>query len=134
MVEKAIYTLLSTTNTITEIVGSRITPLAGTQGEQRPFLTYTLSSVEPIMTFSGPAKYSYANVEIGAIADSYKECVTLTAAIKATLHGYVGNIGGYRIAPAKLDDESDVMQAVEPGSNKPVYVRQQNYKLMFKPE
>lgn len=132
-VETGIRAALVGSTAITELVGTRIRPLGASPADAHPFLTYTVTSRESLPTLAdGAADYFKAEFEIGIFADTYAEVMALSDVIRDRLDQFGETVAGVEFAPSMFDGESDVEEAVPEGSEKPVYVRVQTYRGLFK--
>jgi hypothetical protein len=132
MIEKGIRELLTGDATVGGMVGTRVRPLIGAQLDVRPFVVFNVTAGESTATHSGPSDYQRASVELGFYADSYLQCVGLSDAAKALLDGKAMTLTTVRIAPAMLEDETDIEATNEPGKDRPVYVRTQTYRVLYR--
>ncbi len=132
MIEPAIVAYLGADPTVAGIVGTRIRPVTEGLRESRPFLTYEVTGDEPIMSHSGPSNFSTANVEIGIVADTYGAAANLADNIKRLLSGTQWTAANVNIIPSIMEEESDIAQGLEPGTNQNVYVKTQSYRMLYR--
>lgn len=133
--ESGLYTLLSGTSAISSIVGTRIRPIEASQGETRPFLAYTLQDDEDVSpTHAGPSTTRRVSVDVVSVADTYEACRALAEAVRDRLKYYAGTPSGSSVAIrwTKMETQTDIEQAVPPGQEKPLYVRSQTYRAMYR--
>lgn len=131
--EQAIHDVLAANVGVAAIVGDRIRPMNMAQDEEPPFITTSITREETLATLSdGAADYRPASFEIGVYAPTYKIVATLSEAIRALLDLYSETVSGVEFAPIMFDEESDIEQAVPEGQEKPVYVRVQTFKTLYR--
>lgn len=89
MIEQGLFSLLSSTSSITALVGNRISPVLLPTGSAYPALTYQIvgSSSEPTFSTSG---FQRLRVEINCWSDRYLDAVTLRDTVTAALDGFQG--------------------------------------------
>lgn len=117
--------------TIAGIVGTRVRPVALDQQDARPSIRYSVT-VEPRATYTGPATYHGASLELSALADTYAECAELSAELRDLLHAYSGTTATVTIKPSLLEDESDIEQAIEEATGRPIYVRTLFFRMQWR--
>ena len=133
--ESGLFTLLSSTTAISNLVAARIRPIEASQGETRPFIAYTLQDDEDVSpTFAGPSTTRRVSVDIVAVADTYEACRALAEAVRDRLKLYAGTPTGSSVSIrwTKMETQSDIEQAIPPGQEKPLYVRSQTYRAMYR--
>jgi hypothetical protein len=72
-------------------------------------------------------------VELTSYADTYAEVANLTAQVRRVMHGVTWTGATVTVHPSLLDEESDIEQAIEAGTDKPVYVRTQTFRILYRP-
>jgi len=120
---------------VNALIGGRIYPLAAyTLGGPRPILTYEIKSGESLGTHNGPSAYQKNQVEFAIAADSYADCAGLSNALRKLMDGqkFIGIASGWRIVPAMLDDETDIEEQHEEGTNQIVYVRTMTFRMLHR--
>lgn len=130
-IEQAIRTLLIEDETIAGLVKRRVRPLNLAQNDVRPHLTYSVE-VQTIPTFGGVCTYRRATLNVSSVADTHIDCTQLADEVRRLLDGYASDVGAVRIEPCLLEDETEPAQGVDPGTEKPVYVQTQTYRILFK--
>jgi hypothetical protein len=132
--ESALVARLTADGGVSAIVGARVQPLEEGLRATRPFLSYQVTANEPLMSYSGPTSFSEAQAEIGIVADSFADCVALANAVKTCLIGSwiapPAPAAGMQAVPCELEEESDIGQTLEPGTNQKVFVRTQSYRIL----
>lgn len=135
MIEKGIRELLLADAGVTAMTGTRIKYFAGAQLDLRPFITILntgASDTDTSTTLTAPTLYRSNVVEVAIITDSYGDCLDLSENVRRVLHGIAATTTYVRIAPSKLDSETDIEETTIPGQQQPTYVRTQEYKCLFK--
>lgn len=133
--ESGLYTLLSGTSGISSLVSTRIRPIEASQGETRPFLAYSLQDDEDVSpTHAGPSTTCRVSLDVVSVADTYEACRALAEAVRDRLKHYAGTPSGSSVAIrwTKMETQSDIEQATPPGQEKPLYVRSQTYRAMYR--
>lgn len=133
--ESGLYTVLTGTSGISALVSSRVRPIEGSQGETRPFLAYSLQDDEDASpTYTGPSTTRRVSVDIVAVADTYEACRALAEAVRERMKLYAGTPSGSSVAIqwTRFESQTDIEQAVPPGTEKPLYVRSQTYRAMYR--
>lgn len=133
--ESGLVTVLTGTAGISALVSSRVRPIEGVQGETRPFIAYSLQDEEdPAPTFAGPSTTRRVSFDVICVADTYEACRNLSEQVRDRLKLYAGSPSGASVAIrwTKLETQTDVEQATAPGTEKPIYVRSQTYRAMYR--
>lgn len=114
-------------------LGATVRPLTGAQKDQRPLVTYELSDEEAVsQTMQAQSATKRRTIEIGLLADTYAEVIELGQNVGRILPATVGTVEGVIIAWIRANGESDIEQGVEPGTDKPVFVRTQSYRTLYR--
>jgi hypothetical protein len=119
---------------ITNLVGRRIRPLVVGQGDSpRPYLTYQVTGRTTEALLDGTViDYRKAEWEIGIYADTYGAVMDLSDLVRDRLDQLGETVSGVEFAPAQFDSETDVEQVTPDGQEKPVYLRVQTYRALYK--
>lgn len=129
----AIVSIASATSGITNIVSTRIRPVNGVQGEDRPFVVYEITADEdPAPHAEGASEFRRTSFNILSIADTYAGCKALADAVHARFKFYSGTIASRDIAYIRFEDESDIEQGIPPGQEKPAYLKSQSFRSLHK--
>jgi hypothetical protein len=131
VIEEAIRALLLADATVAAIVGRRVRPMLAGPHDKRPYLVYS-TDIETIPTYGGTSAFRRSTLTLSSIADSHEDCRELAGELRRILDGYSGTTTGVQIVPCFLQDESEVEQGVEPGTERPVYVRTQTYRVLYR--
>lgn len=113
--ELAVYTLLKDTAATSSIVSTRIYPFTAPQGITRPFITYQRISGVRWRSVDGPSGMAVPRVQVDAYSPTYAGVKALATAIRQTLDGYRGTVGGVRVGDIALETDRDFYEdAVDP--------------------
>jgi hypothetical protein len=109
MIEAALYTVLSSSASITALAGSRIYPAVLPTDPTLPALTYMFigGTVYPIANRNGIQR---SRVQIDCWGNSYSDAVTLRQAVVQTLAGYSGPSFQSQIIQTHDDFDHDLQQ------------------------
>jgi len=132
MIEPCIVAYLGADATIAGLVGNRIRPVEGGLRETRPFITYEVAGDEPIMSHSGPSNFATATVEIGMVADTYAAAAQIADNVKRLCNGVQFSAASVDVIPSILDDESDIAEALEPGTNQMVFAKTMTFRMLYR--
>ena len=106
MIEQLLYSLLSSTSSITAITGQRIYPLVLPTDPTLPAIEYSFiaGTSSPTLTTKGYKRY---RVEINCWGKTYSDAVALRSAVKDALDGYSdGNMSILLISPRDFFDNA----------------------------
>lgn len=121
------------TTPITNVVGTRIRPLGVAPDDVRPYLTYQVTDRKTDGTLSdGAADYRKAEFEVGVWGSTYAAVVALSDLVRDRLDQFGGTVSGIEFAPCEFDGETDVEEATPEGEEKPVYLRVQTFRTLYK--
>lgn len=131
--QNAIRAMLLANADVAALVGDRVRPVIGAQEDPKPFLTIQISNNQGTQTHSGPAGSRNATAEIAIVSETYRDAEALALLIDRIVNGYVGVVPDQhiRIAPATLDDESDIEQSTPEGWSQPAYVKTLAYRCRY---
>ena len=90
MVEQLVYTRLSTTTALTDLVGENIYPTTPTTNTQLPFVVYSRSASAPQLHTTGASNLTQHTIEIAVHAVDLSTVTAILSAVKAALHAYRG--------------------------------------------
>jgi len=107
-IEKALCTILGRADAVTNIAGSRISPLVISAGVALPALVYQQVGGPRDHVTSGPSGLVESRFQITCWAETYKKADELAAAVRQTLDGYSGIIDSVVIKVIHLLDEADM--------------------------
>jgi hypothetical protein len=117
IVGKYIYNRLKTTSDVSAIVGARIYPHIAPQRAERPYLVYSVVSVTPYDTKSGPADVEQIRVQIDAYGTTYAEAVTLGQLVRAAIDRVTdpdGSVANVFIDGCRFDNaQNDIEDVIE---------------------
>ncbi len=108
VIEKALFTRITTDTTIATLISTRFFPNQIPQGQLLPAAIYQQGKGEREHTMAGPAGLVNAEYTITCYAVSYSQVKTLSETIRKRLDGYKGTVGDVVIGGIFLVDEVDV--------------------------
>lgn len=111
-------------------IGGRVYPIDAFQKEPtRPLIVYDVEASESLDCHDGPSAFTRSNVQLTIIADTYADCAGISVKLRTLLSAkkYTGSAD---VITSHFDDESDIEQPREAGTDRLVYVRTQTYRTM----
>lgn len=110
--QSIVYTTLSTSTGVTDLVGTRIYPARALQNATVPYIVTKLISEDPLENSDGPQPEITARVLISAYSTEYDNAHDIATAIKAALDGIARTtVAGYLVDYVRyigtLDDVVD---------------------------
>lgn len=108
---KAIYNILSNTNNISTVVGTRIFPsryINDTINHSVPYITYQKVSQDPNNTKNGPSTYDYVTVQINVYSDEYQSTVSLAENVRRALDYTSGTFNTVIVDKCFFESSTDV--------------------------
>lgn len=130
-VEGAIKSIITADATLNALVGGRVRPLTGVQGETRPFLAYEITATDdPSPSHSGASGFERASVDVVVVTDTYASAVEISANAKRVLDGHSGTNNSVTVHWLRYVDQTDIEQAPAGGEGKAPYVRSQSYTAL----
>jgi hypothetical protein len=103
----AVFTRLSTTTTITNIVATRIYPQTSPQGSVFPQLVYYVIGNQHQHTMDGPVGMTRQSLRIECYATQYADVAALRDAVRLRFDGFRGTIAGVEILAVILENDYD---------------------------
>lgn len=107
VIEEAIYTKLSSTDAVTDLVGTRIYPLKLPQNPTYPAITYGRVSARRGMTHDGPGDMAWPRFQFDCYGASYSAAKGVANAIRSTLNGFSGTVSTVNICAVFFMNEVD---------------------------
>lgn len=115
-----LVTRLLADGTITGLVGDKIFPVVAEQEVKRPYVTIRRTGTSPTIVKNEVSGKDEVNVNIAAYAESYKECIQILAAIRASIDNYRGISAGinflnvwYLVSEDLFDKEDETYIVVD---------------------
>ena len=109
---EAIFYQLSNTSAVTDLVGYRIYPLMAPKSRQRPWITYHQISVMPVRAMGADPSLQGVRMQISIYDDDYDVAENISAAVKAALRDFSGDIGsGDTLSVERIFFENETMFA-----------------------
>ncbi|NNF65985.1 MAG: DUF3168 domain-containing protein [Gammaproteobacteria bacterium] len=106
--ETGIYTHLSTDGNIIALVGTRIYPEWMPQESDMPAIVFSLTSAPREPNFDGPSAYVDRRYQLDCYASTYSAAKSLADAVRVSLDGVTGTLGGENVQLVSLEDERDL--------------------------
>lgn len=106
-IEDAIFTLLSTESTISDIVGTRIYPLFAEQDEPLPHIIFQQISGNRDHTYDGASGFTQSRYQFTCLATTYKGAKALFEAVRMFFDGFKGTVLGVEIQANLFSNEID---------------------------
>ena len=116
MIETALHSFLRDTTAIAAIVADRIAPMERAQDEPLPALTYQVISNVPDYHLGGESGHSVARIQIDCWAETYLAVKQLAEQVRLAVSGYTGTWNEHTITGVTVQDNGDLPESVEPGS------------------
>jgi len=113
MLSTALYSFISNTTVITDLIGSgiscRLYPGGAEQDESRPYIVYYVISDIEYHVLAGADGMSEARVQLECWAGTYLSAHQLADTVRKQLDGYLGYWDTVRIKKCFLDTQSDTV-------------------------
>lgn len=116
-IEEALFTLLSTESTISDICGTRIYPMFAEQEETLPHIIYQQISGDRDHTFDGASGFTQSRYQFNCLATTYAGAKALFEAVRKFFDGYAGTVSGVEIQSNLFSNEIDDLTNI-PGVDK----------------
>lgn len=107
--------LLSAT-AVTDIVGTRVRPLALDQTDEMPAVVYNLVTTDPWHGLSGGTYGARSRIQYYCYGDSLEDAVSVASAIMTELDGFRGEVGSLFVSSSMLDNTYDMVDPPTKGS------------------
>ena len=108
MIEKALFTKLTTTSAITSIVSTRVFPVFLPEKTTLPAIVYIRVSTEgALLSHSGSSGIMTSEFEVGCYAKDLATAKNLALTVRKTFSGFSGTVSGVKIHRASVDNEFD---------------------------
>ena len=105
--EEAVYSRLSGNVAIAAIVSTRIYPQKIPQEATLPAIAYARISAMRVKAHAAPTGLARARVQVDCVARSYSEVKALAAAVRKSLDGVMGTVGGLALQGSWLETDAD---------------------------
>ena len=105
---KAIYSILSNTSGVTDLVGTRIFPQKIPYAQNMPAITYFVIDSTPNDTKNGPSTYDYIRCQITAFGVNYSQAQDLASKIRGALDYNTGTEAGGVLSKCFFEDSNDI--------------------------
>jgi hypothetical protein len=107
MIGKALYTILSTNNSVKTLVVDRIYPVVAAQDAALPYIVYNQISETPNANKERQKQIRTYRMQIDCYADTYDSATTLALAVQLALSFYTGTVGTTKIDIIVFENEND---------------------------
>lgn len=131
MIRSSLRTYLAAQSGISNIVGTRIYPVALPQKATRPALTYSRVTGGHYHNLTSATGAAIPTFEIDCWADSYEGADVLAEAVRQEMQGLRGTWGSDAVKSVVLDDEEDSYSDPIDASDKGVYRITLRYRIMY---
>lgn len=123
-VGKAVYEILTTNTQLTALVGTRVYPEMAPEEAQKPYLVYSILSIDPTDTKQASSTVDVSQLETYAVSEDYTKVMDVSEAARAALDrnsGTFSNIAIQSVQYQSSDTEYNPAQRV--------YIAQQLYSV-----
>jgi hypothetical protein len=110
-IEEALVHKLTTTSTITTLIGTRIYPLVFPAGATMPCLVYQRISTPRIHTHEGASGLAQPRFQLTCWSATYGGAKALANAVREALDGFKGSIQGVQVGATFIQNELDQREA-----------------------
>lgn len=105
---KAIYSILSGDNNVTNEVGNRIFPVRAAQGASYPYIVYRFISDTPSNFKQGKADFDQASLQVSVYSKEYPKVCSISESIRDALERKSGTFNGVDVSDISFDDLQDL--------------------------
>tara|TARA_R110000822_G_scaffold106754_1_gene235123 strand:+ start:853 stop:1245 length:393 start_codon:yes stop_codon:yes gene_type:complete len=123
----AIYNLLSNESSVSSIVGNKIFPETAPQGQEAPYVVYSVISNTPSNVKETGETIDIAQVEIYSVETAYSKAITLGEGIRAALDRRVGAFNTVYLQTSAYKNE-----AMEVNDTRLLWANIQDYEMRVK--
>jgi hypothetical protein len=106
--EEAIYSLLTSDDSVSALVEARVYPVYIPQGKALPAIAYQQISAQRSHDFDGDETFTKARFQITCLSETHAGAIQIAKAIRDLLAGYSGTVAGIKIQHAMLLSEGDI--------------------------
>tara|TARA_R110002020_G_scaffold5323_1_gene22344 strand:+ start:16 stop:432 length:417 start_codon:yes stop_codon:yes gene_type:complete len=129
-VEQAIRSRLTSQSSVTDLVSTRIYPLAAPQGASLPYVIYDVGT-DPVESMSGHAGLTFAGFSISCYATTYASVKAISEQIRLVLDGWSGTSEGVSIKSVIHGNSNDIYGTPKDGSSLGIFQVNSAYKVGF---
>lgn len=115
-----------------DLFGGRVYPVISPTTATRPYAVYRRHSIQREQSFSGPIGHPKVFVDFSIYADTYEEAVDTADAVRRSLDGESGVVGGVFIQSVWLEDESDDYVQLAGSEMPPLYSVSMTFGVIWK--
>ena len=116
-----------------QVSTATVRPLDMGPADDRPYFAYQITDeIDPSPTHSGPSSLTVVTYDVLTICDTYADASDQSELVRSALKNYSGTSHGTAVLWTRYQARSDIEQATPEGKEKPVYVRSQTFKAMYR--
>jgi hypothetical protein len=130
-IETAIRALLVGNSNVTDLVSTRIYPIAAPENATRPFVVYELEEIDPVDALNSYTGVSFCNVDIVVWSESYSTSKNVDEKIRAVLLDYSGTSDTIVIKHCRHDNTKDAAVWTADGKELPLYGVESTWRIMY---
>lgn len=105
-INNAIYSILSGSTAVTNLVGDKLYPIAVDEKVKSPFVVYERSSLNPEYTKDGLSN-DIVKVKVSCTSNKYSESLNIIDACRNALELKSGTFSGVKILQCVLEDSKE---------------------------
>lgn len=120
-IEEAVYSILTGTPAVSQVVGTRIYPTQAPADAAFPLCVYQEAEQQFVMTYEGPRTTSRYVMDLTCWSDSYASAKLAARRIKTALNGYRGRTLDTRILGIFDQTESDDSEIPQHGDERGLF-------------
>jgi hypothetical protein len=137
-IREAILARLRESEALEAVVGTRIYPEPRPQRDDPadllPCVEYQVVSNINRQRIAGRTGIVYARIQFDLLALDLKQCTAMKAAIEACLDGYRGTVANIEIARAEQQEEQDLAERLDDGSDQVLRRVSVDYQVKYRTE
>lgn len=125
--EEAVYSRLSTSVAVAALVSTRIYPQKIPQEAALPAVAYARISALRVKAHAAPTGLARARMQVMCVARSYSDVKVLATAVRKSMEGVMGTVGGLVIQGSWLETDAD-----EYGDAEGLYSVRQDFMVWYR--
>ena len=130
--ERALYSILSTTGAVTQLVGDRIYPVQVDQGASLPAISYQQISGPRFYEVSHAMGWVESRYQVNVWAATYLDAVDLSTAVMTAVSGYSGTVASLDIDHIFVTDEGDLSNLFAENSELEIHGKRIDIQIVFR--
>ena len=133
MLEDSVYNLLSNDSSITDLVSTKIFPLAVSESVKEPYIIFQVLNIKREYTLQDVIGLTVAKVQISCWSSKYFNAVTIREAVRNCLNNYNGEVTATETTIQKihLEDEGDLIDEDDGEEESRQYGKRLSFKVWF---